>query len=80
MPRTQVRRHDDDRIPEIHRIAQAVGQLAVFKDLKQDIEDVRMRLLNFVEQDHRIGSAAHALGHLAALFIAHVAWRRADQF
>jgi len=43
--RAKVRRHDDDRIFEIHRIAQAIGELAVFEDLQQDVVDVRMRLL-----------------------------------
>src|ERR1035438_8372932 len=38
-----------------------------------------MRLLDFVEQDDRVGSALHTFGELATLFIAHVSWRRADQ-
>ena len=39
-----------------------------------------MRLLDFVEQDHRIRRAPHALGQLPALFVTHVSRRRADQF
>ena len=38
-----------------------------------------MRLLDFVEQDHRIGFAAHGLGQLAAFFEAHISGRRAEQ-
>ena len=78
-PRAQVRGHDDDGVLEVHRVAQAVGQLAVFKHLQQDVVDIRMRLLDFVEQDDRIRRALHAFGQLAALFVADVAGRRADQ-
>ena len=38
-----------------------------------------MRLLQLVEQHHRIRPAAHRLGELAALLVADVARRRADQ-
>ena len=77
--RAQVRGHDDDGVLEIHLVAQAVGQLAVFKHLQQDVVNIRMRLLDFVEQDDRIGVALHALGKLAALFVAHISGRRTDQ-
>src|SRR5579864_6760076 len=51
VPRADVRGHDDDRVLEVDRVAQTVGQLAVFKNLQQNVEDIRMRLLDFVEQD-----------------------------
>ena len=38
-----------------------------------------MRLLDLIEEDHRIGPAAHRLGQLAALVITDVAGRRPDQ-
>ena len=38
-----------------------------------------MRLLQLVEQDHGVGAAPHGFGELAALFVADVARRRADQ-
>ncbi len=79
VPRADVRGHDDDRVLEVDRVAEAVGQLAVFKHLQQDVEDIRMRLLDFVEQDDRVRRALHALGELAAFFVAHVSRRRADQ-
>jgi hypothetical protein len=31
-----------------------VGQLAVVHHLQQDVEEVRMRLLDFVEQQHAV--------------------------
>ena len=38
-----------------------------------------MRLLDLVQQDDRVGRPLNTLGQLAALFVAHVAGRRADQ-
>ena len=74
-----VRGHDQDRVGEVDRAALAVGEPAVVHDLQQHVEDVRVRLLDLVEQDDRVGPAAHRLGQLAALLVADVAGRRADQ-
>ena len=79
LPRAEVRSQDDDRVAEIHGVAQPVGQLPVLENLQQDVVHIRMRLLDFVEQDHRIRRAAHALRQLAAFFVSHISWRRADQ-
>jgi hypothetical protein len=77
--RAEVRGHDDDGVAEIHRAALAVGQAAVVQHLQQHVEHVRVRLLDLVEQHHRVGLAAHRLGQVAALLVADVARRRADQ-
>ena len=70
--------HDDDRVPEVHHPALAVGEPAVVEDLEQHVEDVRVRLLDLVEEDHAVRPPAHRLGELAALLVADVARRRAD--
>ena len=44
-----------------------------------DVEHVGVGLLDLVEQHHRVGPPAHRLGQLAALVVADVAGRRADQ-
>ena len=49
------------------------------KDLEHHVEHVRVRLLNLVEQHQRVRPPAHRLRELAALVVAHVAGRRADQ-
>src|SRR6266446_5568890 len=79
MTRAEIGRHDDDGVPEIHGIAEPVGQLTVFKHLQQYIEDVRMRFLDFIQQDDRVRRPADAFRQLTAFFVAHVPRRRADQ-
>ncbi len=78
-PRAQVRGHDDDGVFEVHRVAQAVGQLAILENLQQDVVDVRMSLLDFVQQNDRIRRALHPLGQLAAFFVAYISGRRTDE-
>ena len=53
--------------------------MAVFEHLQQDVEDVRVRLLDLVEQHDGVRVPLHLLGELAALFVADVSGRRADQ-
>src|SRR5215216_3669723 len=53
--------------------------MAVFKNLQQDVEDVGMRLLDFVEQDDRVRIALHLFGELTTLFVPDVSRRRSDQ-
>jgi hypothetical protein len=56
-----------------------VGQLAVVHHLQQDVEQVRMRLLDLVEQQHAMRMLVDAVGQQAALVEADIAGRRADQ-
>ena len=77
--RPQVRGHDDDRVAEVHGVTLAVGQAAVLQHLEQDVPDLRVRLLDFVEQDHLVRPAADRLGQLPALVVADVAGWGADE-
>ena len=77
--RADVRGHDQHRVLEVHGAALAVGQAAVVDHLEQRVEDVGVGLLDLVEQHDRVGPAADGLGELAALLVADVAGRRADQ-
>ena len=56
-----------------------VCQTAVIHHLKQDVEDIRMRFLDLVEQKHTVRVLIHAVGQKTALIKADVARRRADQ-
>ena len=51
----RIRRHDDDDVAEVRLAPVVVGQRAVVHDLQQHVEDIRMRLLDFVEQQHACG-------------------------
>ena len=74
-----VRGHDDDRVLEVDRAPLPVGQPPVVEDLQQHVEDVGVRLLDLVEEEHAVGPAPHRLGELAALLVADVARRRANE-
>ena len=56
--RAQVGGHDDDGVLEVHLVAEAVGQLAVFEHLQQDVVNVRVGLLDFVQQDDGVRDCA----------------------
>jgi len=59
--------------------ALGIGQVAVLEDLEEDVEDVRVRLLDLVEHHHRIALAAHRLGQLPSLVVADVTGGSTDQ-
>ena len=48
-------------------------------DLQQDVEQVRVRLLDLVEQQHAVRMLVDAVGQQAALVEADIARRRADE-
>jgi peptide deformylase len=74
----QVRGHQDQRLREVDRATLAVGQAAVVEDLQQHVEDVGVRLLDLVEQEHAVRLAAHGLGQRATFVVTDVTRRRAD--
>ena len=57
----------------------ASAEVAVLHDLQEHVEGFGVGLLDLVEEDHAVGLAAHGLGKLAALVVADVAGRRADE-
>src|SRR5215468_1900800 len=77
--RAEVGGHDEDGVLEIHHVAHGVGEAAVVQHLQEHVEDIGMRLLDLVEEHDRVGPAAHLLGEEPALFVAHVAGRRAQE-
>ena len=77
--RARIGGHDQDDVAEVDLLAVVVGQLAVVHHLQQDVEQVRMRLLDLVEQQHAVRMLVDAVGQQAALVEADIAGRRADQ-
>ena len=75
----EVRGHDDDAVAEVDPPTLGIRQVPVLEDLEEDVEDLRMGLLDLVEQDDAVVLAADGLGQLAALVEADVARRRPDE-
>ena len=69
----------NDGVAEVDRATLTVGQAAVVEHLQQQVEHVRVRLLDLVEQHDRVRVAAHALGELPGLVVADVSRRGADE-
>ena len=76
---TQIRGHDDDRVAEVHAAPLGVREVPVLEDLEEDVEHLRVGLLDLVEEDHRVALATDGLRQLATLVEPHVAWRRTDE-
>ncbi len=69
--------HDQHGVLEAHLPALGIRDMAVVQNLQQDVEHVRVGLLDLVEEHHGIGVAPDLLGELPALVKAHVARRGA---
>ena len=76
---TQVRRHDNDGVLEVHLATLRVRQATLLQDLEQRVEDIRVSLLDLVEEDDRERLATDLLRELAALVVADVAGRGAEE-
>src|ERR1051325_968391 len=75
----QVRGHNDGRITEVHSTSLTIGQATIVQQLQENVENLGMRLFNFIEQHYAIGSAANCLSQLTTFLITNVARRRTDQ-
>jgi hypothetical protein len=54
--------HDQYDVAEIDRLAVMVGELAVIHHLQEDVEQVRMGLLDLVEQKHGVRMLVDRVG------------------
>src|SRR6266403_1161259 len=77
--RPNVGRHNDDCVLEVDDTPLTVGQAAVIQYLEQNIENVMMSLLNFIEQDDRVRTTTDRLRELSAFFVTDIPGRRTDQ-
>src|SRR5690606_10097314 len=66
---------DNDRIPEIDVTALAILHPSLVKDLKENLVHIRVRFLDFVEQDHAIRTPPYRLGQHTSLAVPHVSGR-----
>jgi peptide deformylase len=56
-------------VPEVDRAALRVREPPVLEDLQEDVADVRVGLLDLVQQQDGVRLAADRLGELAALVV-----------
>src|SRR5215213_10075221 len=74
-----VRGHDNYRVLEVDRPALCIREASVVEDLQERVEDLRMGLLDLVEENNRVRTSADLLRELSSLLVTDVAWRRADE-
>ena len=76
---TGIRGHHDNHVAKIGLAPVVVGERAVVHHLQQQVEHVRVRLLDLVQQQHRVRVLGDGLGQQSALVEADVTGRRADE-
>ena len=74
-----VRRHHHDGVREVDGPPLAVGEASIVEQLQQDVEDVAVRLLDFVEQQHAVRLPPDRLGQSAPLLVPDVSGGRPHQ-
>ena len=77
--RAEVTGHDDDGVLEVDHTAFAIGQAAIVEDLQQDVEDIRMGLFDFIEEDDAVRTTTDGFRELAPFIIADISRRSPDQ-
>ena len=75
----EIRREDDDRFREVHRLAAAAGEPAAVQNLEKRVQDPGVRLLDLVEEQDAEGPLPDRVHELRAGVVADVARRRAHQ-
>ena len=72
---TCIRGHDDDRIAKIHLTPLGICNMSVIQYLQENIEHIRMRFFNLVEQDHGVRMPAYLFAELPAFVMSHISRR-----
>src|SRR3546814_21192008 len=70
---------DLDGVAEVHATALGISKGAVVEDLEEHVEDLRMGLLDLVQQDEAVRLAADGIDELAGVVVADVAGGRTDE-
>ena len=79
LPGTGVRGHNQYGIPERNLMPQVILKFPFFQNLKKEIENIGMGLLDLIEQHHTVGPPPDLFGEKTALFVPHVPRRGSDQ-
>src|SRR5690606_32135394 len=74
-----VTRHDDDRVAEVDPAAKSVSQDTIIEHLQQDVEHIRVRLFNLVQEHDGVRFTSHLFSELSTFFISDIARRGTDE-
>ena len=75
----QVGCHDNNRVLKVHGPALVVRQPAIVQQLQQQVEYIRMCLLDLIEQDNTVRFSPYRFRQLSAFFITNIPRRRSYQ-
>ena len=71
--------HHQDDVAEVGLASVVVSQRAVIHHLQQQVEDIRVGLLDFIQQDDGVGMLGDFLGQQTALIETDIAWGSTDE-
>ncbi len=77
--RTRISGHDHDHVTEISFTAVVIRQRAMVHDLKQQVENLRMRFLDLIKQQYAVRLFGDGLCQQPTLVETDIARRRADE-
>jgi len=63
------------RVAEIHRAPLAIRQSPVGREAEQHVENISVRLFDFIEEDDCVRTTPNRFSQLAALFVPDISWR-----
>jgi hypothetical protein len=69
---TRIGGHDDDHVAEVGLAPVVIGQGAMVHDLQQDIEHIRMGLLDLIQEQHRMRLFGDRFGEQSTLVKTHI--------
>jgi hypothetical protein len=69
---------DDNRIAKIHHMTFTICDPTVIKQLQHNVENVRMSLFHFVEQNDRVGLSADCISELPTFFVTDITRMRKE--
>ena len=76
---TEVRGHNNDAVAKINLSTVRVSQMTFVKQLEQQVPNVAMALLEFVQQNDLVGTTPNAFRQDATFVVSNIAWRGPNQ-
>ena len=79
MLRSSVGSHHHHRMAEIGLTTSCVGERSIVHHLQQKVENVGVRFLDFVQEQHTVWRSAHRICQQSTIFITHISCRSTDE-